>query len=238
MGKKRKGQKQSQEKPLPVKETETREKPEGRRKKKRQQMLKQRELPNRPLIALAGAGMLLTAYLVFTSWMGEAPLFCNEGSTCDIVQRSRWGTFLGLPVAFWGLLTYAALFFIGLRVRNTGTHWKSAWTVSLLGLGYSVYLNSISLFVIEAMCAYCLASLSIMAGIFIFMTIKRPDGLPDFKFKTWAMEAAIVLLVLVGGMHMHYSGVFDAAAGPEDPYLKGLAEHLTSEKAVMYGAFW
>jgi len=37
---------------------------------------------------------------------------------------------------------------------------------------------------------------------------------------------------------MHYSGVFDPAAGPEDPYLRGLAEHLSKEKAVIYGAFW
>jgi len=33
-------------------------------------------------------------------------------------------------------------------------------------------------------------------------------------------------------------GVFDPAAGAEDPYLRGLAEHLSQEKAVFYGAFW
>lgn len=238
MGKKKKRHKHLQEKQLSVEGPSPREKPEGRRKKKRQQVMKQREQPNRPLMALAGAGMLLTAYLVIVSWVGQAPLFCDEGSTCDIVQRSRWGTFLGLPIAFWGLLTYAALFFIGFKVRDRGMHWKAAWTVSMLGLGYSVYLNSISLFVIEAMCVYCLASLSIMAATFIFMTLQRPEGLANFQFKTWATEAIIVVLVVVGGMHMHYSGVFDPEAGPEDPYLRGLAEHLTEEKAVLYGAFW
>ena len=221
-----------------MEETPPREKTEGRRKKKRKSAMKMREQPNWPLTALAGAGMVLTLYLVFTSWLGEAPLFCNDGSSCDIVQRSRWGTFLGLPIALMGFLTYAALFFIGVKVRNTGMHWKSAWTVSLLGLGYSIYLNTISLFVIEAACVYCLASLSIMAAIFIIMTLQRPDGLADFKFKTWAAEAGIVVLVIVGGMHLHYSGVFDPGAGPEDPYLKGVAEHLTREKAFFYGAFW
>jgi hypothetical protein len=107
-----------------------------------------------------------------------------------------------------------------------------------VGLGYSVYLNTISLLVIEAMCAYCLASLSIMAVIFGVLYFQRPEGLPDFKFKTWAGETVIIAMVIVGGMHLHYSGVFDPMAGPEDPYLRGLAEHLTREKAVMYGAFW
>jgi uncharacterized membrane protein len=246
MAKKRKRQKPSKEKPIPVKETSPlpeedtspRGKTEGRRKKKRKTVLKMREQPNWPLMALAGAGMVLTLYLVFVSWLGEAPLFCDEGSSCDIVQQSRWGTLLGLPIALFGFITYTALFFIGFKVRMKVLHWKSAWTVSLIGLGYSVYLNSISLFVIEAACIYCLASLSIMAAIFIFMTFQRPEGLPDFNFKTWATEAIVVLLVVVGGMHMHYSGVFDSGAGPEDAYLKGLAEHLTLEKAVMYGAFW
>ncbi len=238
MGKKKKRHKSLQEKPLSGEETLPLEKTGGRTKKKRQAVMKTREKPNLPLTALAGAGLLLTAYLVMTSWLGQAPLYCDEGSTCDIVQQSRWGTFMGLPIAFLGFLTYSALFFVGLKVRGTATHWKSAWTVSLLGLGYSVYLNAISLLVIEAMCIYCLASLSIMAVTFIIMTIQRPVGLPDFKFKTWAIEAIVVVLVIVGGMHLHYSGIFDPMAGPEEPYLKGLAEHLTTEEAVMYGAFW
>ncbi len=238
MGKKSKRKTSSPEKTLSGEETLDREKPVSKKKKKRQLVLQRREQPNWPLTVLAGAGMLLTAYLVLTGWMEQAPLFCDEGSTCDIVQRSRWGTILGLPVALLGLLTYSALFYIGFKVRDAGKHWKYAWTVSLLGLGYSVYLNAISLFVIEAMCVYCLASLSIMATIFTIMTLQRPEGIPDFNFKTWASEALIVLLVIVGGMHMHYSGVFDPSAGPEDPYLKGLAEHLTTEKAVLYGAFW
>ena len=148
------------------------------------------------------------------------------------------GAFLGLSTAFWGFLTCAILAYIGFRVRNPGLHWKSAWTVSLVGLGYSVYLNIISLFVIEAVCAYCLASLSIMAVIFGVVMFQRPEWLPHFRFSTWAGKTIVIVMVIVGGMHLHYSGVFDPAAGPENPYLRGLAEHLTQIKAVIYGAFW
>jgi uncharacterized membrane protein len=238
LGNKKKRKKTLQEKPPSPEKPSRQEKRAEQKKKKRQPVLKKRENPNWPLTALAVAGMMLTAYLVITSWLDQAPLYCDEGSSCDIVQQSRWGTFLSLPTAFWGFLTYATLGHIGYRVRNPGLHWKSAWTVSLVGLGYSVYLNTISLLVIEAMCAYCLASLSIMAVIFGVVYFQRPEGLPDFKFKTWAGETVIIAMVIVGGMHLHYSGVFDPMAGPEDPYLRGLAEHLTRDKAVMYGAFW
>jgi hypothetical protein len=145
---------------------------------------------------------------------------------------------LGLPTAFWGLLTYASLLFIGIRVRNPGTHWKSAWTVSLIGLSYSIYLIAISMFVIEAACAYCYASFAIMAFIFGVVTFQRPKDLPKFNVAAFTGQTAIFALVIVGGMHLYYSGVIDPKAGPEDPFLKGLAEHLAKKEAVLYGAYW
>jgi uncharacterized membrane protein len=218
-------------------ETPVREKPEGRKKKK-ELPTKKREDPNWLLIALAGAGMALTAYLTVIDWLGQAPLFCEDGSTCDIVQQSRWGTFLGLPTAFWGFLTYTSLLYIGVNVRKPESHWKSAWTVSMIGLGYSVYLITISLLVIEAACAYCIASFMIMAVIFGVVTFQRPKDLPRFNFAAFARQTVIIAAVIVGGMHLHYSGVFYSAAGPEDPYLRGLAVHLTRQDAVFYGAYW
>lgn len=201
-------------------------------------MLRKRAHPNWPVTALAGVGMALTLYLALTVWFGGAPLYCSEGSSCDIVQQSRWGTFLGMPTAFWGFLTYTTLVFIGFKVRSPERHWKSAWMVSLVGVGYSVYLTSISLFVIDALCAYCLVSLSIMTVTFGVIISQRPEGMKDFRFTTWATGTAVVALLIIGGIHLHYSGVFDPAAGPEDPYLKGLAMHLTQNDAVLYGAFW
>jgi len=207
--------------------------------KKQQPALKKSKQPNWPLTTLAGAGMALTLYLTLTVWYGDGPLFCAEGSACDIVQQSRWGTFLGMPTAFWGFLTYTTLVYIGFKVRSFEQHWKSAWFVSLLGVGYSVYLTWVSRFVIGAFCPYCLISLSIMMIIFVTVNAQRPEGMKNFKFAVWAGKTAVVALIFIGGMHLHYSrGEFNPAAGPDDPYLKGLATHLTEENAVLYGAFW
>lgn len=213
------------------------ESPAEKKKYKKPQIPKVLDKPNWALTGLAGAGMLLTAYLTLIYWFGQKPLFCDAGSTCEIVQQSRWGTFLKLPTAFWGFLTYTALAYIGLKIRDRASHWKAAWTVSLIGFVYSIYLISISLFVIKATCFYCLASFLIMTIIFIVVTSQRA-WLPDLNFVTWARQAAIVAVVLIGGMHLHYSGIFDSGAGPVKPYLQGLAEHLVKEDAVMYGAYW
>jgi uncharacterized membrane protein len=238
VGRKRKQKKIKTEKQYSAEPPAVKQKPEKRNKKKRQQVQQKRDHPNWIITFLAGVGMALTAYLVLSSWLGQYPLYCDEGSSCDIVQHSRWGTFLGLPTALWGFLAYASLAFIGYKVREPAGHWKSAWTVSFIGLGYSLYLNAISLFVIEAMCAYCIGSLSIMTLIFGVVSFQKPAELPGLNFKKLALQTVVAGMVIIGGMHLHYSGIFDPAAGPEDPYLKGLAEHLSSENAIIYGAYW
>lgn len=238
MSKKKNRQKPSTEKVSPQHKTPAPDRTVKQGKMKRQPVSKKRQHANWPLTALAGAGMTLTLYLALSVWFGEGPLYCADGSACDIVQQSRWGTFLGLPTAFWGFLTYATLAFIGFKVRNPERHWKTAWIISLVGVGYSVYLTSVSHFVIGAFCPYCLVSLSIMTIIFGVVITQRPEGMKNFKFTRWVGQTAVVALLIIGGMHLHYSGVFNPAAGPEDPYLKGLATHLIKENAVLYGAFW
>lgn len=238
MSKKRGNQKASTDKAAPQQEASTQARPVKQGKKKRPPVLKKRTHPNWPVTALAGAGMVLTLYLALTAWLGETPLYCAEGSACDIVQQSRWGTFLGMPTAFWGFLTYAALAFIGFKVRSPERHWKSAWLISLLGVSYSIYLTLVAHLVIDALCPYCIVSLTIMLVTFGVIMTQRPEGMKDFRFTSWVAQTSVAALIIVGAMHLHYSGVFNPAAGPEDPYLKGLATHLAEEEAVFYGTFW
>jgi uncharacterized membrane protein len=214
---------------------------EGRRGKGgsgRTPVLRKRHVPNWPVLALALLGMALTGYLSATSWLKTPLAYCAEGSSCDLVQTSRWGNFLGLPTAFWGFLGYAALGHIAFRVRNAELHWKGSWMIALTGLAVSVYLTGISLYVIHATCFYCLTSLGLMAALFVVITLQRPQGLPSFSWPLWAGQTALLAVVVVVALHLHYSGVFNAAAGPEDPYLQGLAEHLKESGATFYGAYW
>ncbi|MEE8435702.1 MAG: vitamin K epoxide reductase family protein [bacterium] len=201
-------------------------------------MLKKRTSANWALLSPAIAGMALAAYMTYTAWAGAELAFCGEGGGCDLVQKSRWGTFLGIPTSVLGFGLYLALAWVALRVRNPVRHWAFAWTLSLIGVAYSLYLTVISQTVIEATCPYCLGSLGILLVMLVIVAFQRPPGLAAFNWFTWGGQTAIVAVALVAGMHFYYSGWVVSATGPEDPYLKGLAIHLKDSGAIFYGAYW
>lgn len=185
------------------------------------------------LLGLAVLGMGLTGYLTYGAWFGEHPAFCEEGSGCDIVQGSRWAVFLGLPMAFWGFLTYVTMAGLIWRGRTKPRSWTFLIYVAVCGFAISAYLTVISVVEIEATCPYCLASFAIITTMMVLSLIRRPP-----KWGSAVKEAAVVGILVVGGLHLHYSGVFDPAAGPEDPKLRALAIHLTETGAKFYGAYW
>ncbi len=185
------------------------------------------------VLVLAVAGILLTAYLTFTTSFGEHPAFCSEGSGCDIVQSSRWATFLGAPMALWGCLTYIVIAGLAWRARTKVGSWTPLIFAASCGFAISAYLTAVSVIEIEATCPYCLASFAIITTIMILTMVRQP---PDWS--TSVKEAAVVAMLIVGALHMHYSGVFDAAAGPEDPQLQALAIHLEKTGVKFYGAYW
>jgi uncharacterized membrane protein len=206
--------------------------------KRQSPALRRRKLPNWPLLGLALAGMALSGYLSATAWFGSQPLYCGEGTACDVVQTSHWATLLGLPIAFWGFLTYSALAFIAGRVKKADLHWSYAWLVAVIGLGISLYLSAIAVFVLGAACTYCLSSMFLIAIIVGVLVRQRPEGLPGFRWPTWLAQTGGVAAALVVLLQLHYSGAFHPAAGPEDPYLKGLSLHLAEADARFYGASW
>lgn len=185
------------------------------------------------LLGLAGIGILLTIYLTYVSWFETHPAFCSEGSGCDLVQASRWATFLGMPMAFWGLLTYVMLAHLIWRAKRKPASWTMVVFVAVSGFAISAYLTLVSVVEIEATCPYCLASFVIITTIMILTVVRQPPN-----WATSLKEALVIAVLLVGGLHLHYSGVFDAAAGPEDPQLQALATHLTEKGVKFFGAYW
>jgi uncharacterized membrane protein len=196
-----------------------------------------RKPPNWPLFGLALVGMALSAYLTFSAWQGKQVAFCAVGGGCDVVLSSRWSTLFGIPTSLWGFLTYAMLATVAWNKR-ADSQWKFAWVISLFGLVYSVYLTSVSLFVLQAACPYCLTSLTLMTVIFITVTCQRPANLPRFAWGPWLAKSLGVAVVAVLALHLYYAGVWGDAPQPEDPWVRGLAEHLTDTGAKFYGSYY
>jgi uncharacterized membrane protein len=181
-------------------------------------------------------GIVLTAYLAFTALTGGQVQGCSAGGGCDVVLNSRWSTLLGLPTSAWGLLAYMALAAIAF-VRRASTHWSWAWTVAFFSVCYSIYLTVVSLTILQSACPYCLTSLGLMAGTLALVVLQRP---PEMAQRSWVglaagrgVLAAVVILVL----HANYTAP-QAELGPEDPTVRALAEHLTEQGVLFYGASW
>jgi uncharacterized membrane protein len=196
-----------------------------------------KDAPNWPLLGLALIGMALTAYLTIMAWQEKLVAFCVAGGACDAVLSSRWSTLFGMPTSLWGFLTYVLLAAIAWNKRSN-SQWKVAWIVSLFGLLYSLYLTYVSLFELRAACPYCLSSLALMTAIFVTVAIQRPSHLSGFSWGPWLAKSAGGALVIVLALHLHYAGYWGKTAGPEDPWIRGLADHLSQINAKFYGASW
>lgn len=190
------------------------------------------------LLALAIAGIALTAYLTFTTWFTEHPAFCGAGSSCDVVQSSRWSTLFGMPMSLWGLLTYAVLARSIWRLRHRPSAWRFTLLVAFVGAGISWFLTIVSFVQIEAACMYCLASFGIMNSLLVLLLLRRPAHLAEHQWSNALPAPVAVAVAVVLALHLHFSGLFNPAAGPEDPYLKGLAIHLSERGVLFYGTYW
>lgn len=181
-----------------------------------------------PFAVVGGLGMLLTAYLTYEAGRQGALAFCAEGSGCDVVQSSRYSILLGLPLAAWGFGAYLALALSAwIRSRN------AVWFVACGGAAVSIYLTLLALFDLDATCVWCLASLALwLAAAFLAW---RVAGIFPVSSRLTSVGLALIGVLV---LHLHYAGVFDPAAGPEDPYARTVAEALVASGAKFYGAAW
>jgi uncharacterized membrane protein len=123
------------------------------------------------IAVLALGGVFVSAYLTLYKLGYIGQLSCSMGS-CETVQMSKWATFLGLPVAAWGIGYYIAVLataIAGTLPRFTESRRLSTvlLVLSALGFVFTTYLTSLEAFVIHAYCIYCLGSAVIVTLILI-----------------------------------------------------------------------
>ncbi|HCU89496.1 MAG TPA: Vitamin K epoxide reductase [Gammaproteobacteria bacterium] len=204
------------------------------RKKVKPAKRSERAPPSILLAILSLLGLVLTTSLLVVSITKSALPYCASGSGCEIVQSSRWSTLLGLPITAWGWATYAILTSAALFAARRVTRWRIIVFFGTIAFGVSVYLNAVSIWILGTVCMYCIASLALVTAIYLLTW--RADGL--FGLSSWRFGSSAAALVIVALLALHYSGAFDPTAGPEDPYLKALAEYLVEIDAKFYGAYW
>jgi uncharacterized membrane protein/thiol-disulfide isomerase/thioredoxin len=130
-----------------------------------------------PLLALAGLGV--AAYLAYVE-MNHVEAVCGPVGECNIVQSSSYAVLFGIPIAVWGLLDYLAILALwaGQRFLSGKTaSWSSFGLILLAVFGtlFSIYLTSLELFAIKAVCLWCLSSAVITTLILVLAAKDLPD---------------------------------------------------------------
>ncbi|MGQ0641839.1 MAG: vitamin K epoxide reductase family protein [Gemmatimonadaceae bacterium] len=130
----------------------------------------------RQLIALVALlGVFVASYLTLYKVGAIGELVCRTGS-CETVQLSRWATFLGLPVAAWGIVFYVVLLAValaGLQERFADSRAMSLALLAWTGWGvlFSAWLTYLELFVINAICQWCVVSAILVAIAFVISVL-------------------------------------------------------------------
>ncbi len=130
--------------------------------------------------ALGLAGLAVTTYLT-TNAIAHSEVACSIGG-CNTVLASKWSKIFGIPVSAFGMATYAMIMLGSLHAFQSPVgDLRGRLVVSgatALGVLASIYLTAIELFVIKAVCQYCITSavlVFVAAGVVVVTA--RKEGL-------------------------------------------------------------
>ena len=136
------------------------------------------------IAVLSLLGLIIAIYMYLYKIGAIGALACGSGG-CETVQLSPQARFLGVEVALIGILGYAVMFAValaGLQPRFAAATWPGRLLV-LLSAGavlFTAYLTYLELFVIHAICRWCVGSAVIILLIFglALRDLRRSAGQP------------------------------------------------------------
>jgi uncharacterized membrane protein len=128
-----------------------------------------RMLPLCAVLTVAGIGV--ATYLTTVHYAGQ-PIVCSNIGDCERVNSSSYSKLAGLPVALLGGLAYATMLGLigGAWVRREAMLLAAAWGVALFSFAFSMYLTYVEVWVLDAICIYCVASASIITALLVLLS--------------------------------------------------------------------
>jgi uncharacterized membrane protein len=131
-----------------------------------------------PVLVLVGLG--IATYLAYVE-ITHVEALCGPIGECNVVQSSSYALILGIPVAVWGVLYYLTIGALWAGQRYLAGRLANLTTLGLLGLTlfgtlFSIYLTCLELFVVRAICTWCLGSA--VTTTILMLLVVRPDRFP------------------------------------------------------------
>jgi len=119
---------------------------------------------------LAAFGAGVAAYIAIAEADGGAPACLAGSGGCETVAASSHSELAGISVALIGVFGYALLLVTAL-LRGDGAR-MAGFGLGLVGFGYTVYLTYLELFVIDAICQWCIVSAVLMVALFAVNAVR------------------------------------------------------------------
>lgn len=116
------------------------------------------------ILVLAFLGLADSWYLAQAA-LTDTALSCGvEGlDQCNVVAQSEYSRLFGIPLALYGVAFYVFIFVLAAAMLAVARPLltRALFWASVLGFFASVYFLYVQIFLIEALCIYCLASFAL-----------------------------------------------------------------------------
>ncbi|MCA9868365.1 MAG: vitamin K epoxide reductase family protein [Anaerolineae bacterium] len=129
-----------------------------------------------PALSLAGLGV--AGYLAYVE-IQLVDAVCGPIGDCNAVQSSVYARLFGIPIGLIGVIGYLILIGVWVWGRSGSTTARALLLgMTVFGVVVSIYLTYLELFVIEAVCLWCLSSAVLMTLIMLAAAAWLARGLP------------------------------------------------------------
>jgi uncharacterized membrane protein len=129
------------------------------------------------IFILALVGVLDTLYLT-QGFLSKEGVVCLIDEGCDIVTTSVYSTWGGIPVVLVGLAFYlfvavlSALIYYEKISKSALLYLKIVTSIAVV---VSLWFTYVQLFILEAICEYCILSALLSMALFVLAWIKTRD---------------------------------------------------------------
>lgn len=128
--------------------------------------------------AIGAIGLAIALYLTTTKLSGGLPV-CGPVHGCEEVALSEYSSILGIPTAALGVAFSAITGSLGLVWWRSGDRRAllANYGLGLFGMLFVAYLTYLELFVIRAVCAWCVGyGLTVVVGWLVAAATVRTTG--------------------------------------------------------------
>jgi uncharacterized membrane protein len=135
------------------------------------------DFSNRVIFILSLLGLAVASFL-FYEYHIAGTIVCPTGQGCDIVRLSPYSSFFGISIPLLGIIFYLTMAILAVvRTHSISSKIHTLQQlIAVFGVGFGIYLTYLEIFVIKAICFWCVISFIISIGVLLSVIIARKNN--------------------------------------------------------------